>query len=96
MRKPRHIAQVLMGMACVVFAVLFFPIVSSLLFGFSQWRYPEIYILACSVLFFILAGSSIAVSLLFWRCPKCGKGFPLRYGAMDRAECCPFCGEKIC
>lgn len=68
MRKPRHIAQVLMGMACVVFAVLFF----------------------------ILAGSSIAVSLLFWRCPKCGKKFPLRYGAMDRAECCPFCGEKIC
>lgn len=43
--------------------------------------------LGTSVVFFI-------ISLIFWRCPHCGAGFPIRrrwYDKLEKYNYCPYC-----
>ena len=47
------------------------------------------------IIFLALEGAYIVISLIFWRCDYCGKGFPLRRCSMDKAEHCPFCGKPL-
>ena len=44
---------------------------------------------ALGVLAFIL------LSLLFWKCPHCGKHFDIRHGKMDGMTKCPKCGASL-
>lgn len=37
----------------------------------------------------------IIMSLLFWRCPNCGKHFEIRHSSMDKITICPFCGTVL-
>lgn len=37
----------------------------------------------------------LALSLIYWRCPICGKSFELRHSSMDKITHCPFCGTKL-
>ncbi len=63
----------------------------------------SMYLFQCSVTVVLVLGAfsvilltvSLVISLLFWRCTNCGKGFPIHYGIVDKGEICPYCGEKI-
>jgi len=46
--------------------------------------------IAFLVIGIVVAASSIVPSLLFYRCPYCGKHLGRSSGA-----CCPYCGKRI-
>lgn len=52
-------------------------------------------VLVLGAFFVILLTVSLVISLLFWRCTNCAKGFPIHYGIVDKGEICPYCGKKI-
>lgn len=52
------------------------------------------YVLVSGAFFVILLIASFVISFLFWRCTNCAKGFPIRYGIVDKGETCPYCGKK--
>ncbi|MDE6915356.1 MAG: hypothetical protein K2P39_00955, partial [Lachnospiraceae bacterium] len=39
--------------------------------------------------------TDIVISFLFWRCPNCQKGFPIKYSIVDKGNVCPYCGSSI-
>lgn len=56
---------------------------------------PLTFVLVSGAFSVILLIASFVISLLFWRCTNCAKGFPIRYGIVDKGETCPYCGKKI-
>ncbi len=54
---------------------------------------------AIRVIFGIIGGLCISsffyLSLVYWRCPTCTKGLPIRHSSIDKAIYCPYCGNKL-
>ena len=44
----------------------------------------------------LLLAAFLAISLIYWRCPACGRRFQLRHsGQESRMAHCPFCGVEL-
>ncbi|MBS5823178.1 MAG: hypothetical protein KID00_04850 [Clostridium argentinense] len=56
-------------------------------------------ILLLTLISIILLIIFFVVSLIFWRCPNCKEGLPIRfnvYKEIDDVYICPYCNAKIC
>lgn len=97
MKKYRKIAlQLEIGGALILFipfiAMFFIPQTEKYQVLFSH---ADVILFSAIILFFILEIISFIISFIFWRCEYCNQRFPLRWGPMDKANRCPFCGNKL-
>lgn len=72
----------ILGLACTVLSVFLIPISFEI-------------VLFLVIIFMAVLGIDIALSFLFWRCPNCQKGFPIKYSIVDKGNICPYCGWNI-
>ncbi len=91
MKKLRRISLILTYGGLVYLLILFI--------GFAKFSNNEkllpILISIGFALFFIVEITAMIISLIFWRCQYCSKGFPIQIGSMDKAKICPFCGHPL-
>lgn len=97
MKKYRKIALFLQIMGLLIFIVpttiaFFIPGTEN-----PNWflLHFDIILFVAVIMFFVCEMISLVMSFIFWRCGYCNHGFPIRWGAMDRAVLCPFCGNKL-